>query len=216
MVGTEITSQDILFALEQMCSDMIGKKDSLRKLDAQIGDGDLGITMELGCKSIVEGLEALHDADIGIILAKSGMAFTKAAPSTFGILMASLLMAAGRPVMKKDSIGITELAEVADGAEQGVRNRGKADVGDKTMLDALVPAVQAIKDASEAGKSIQEAMDAAVEAAEAGMKATIPLKSKQGRARWQGDNTIGVQDAGATAIYLMIESAARHLKSRLG
>jgi dihydroxyacetone kinase-like protein len=215
MAETEITSQDILFTLEQMCSDMIGKKDSLRELDAQIGDGDLGITMELGCNSIVEGLGALQDADIGTILARSGMAFTKAAPSTFGILMASLLMAAGKPVMKKESIGMTELVEVADGAEQGVRNRGKADVGDKTMLDALVPAVQAIKDAGEAGKSIQEAMDAAVEAAEAGMKATIPLQSKQGRARWQQERTVGVQDAGATAIYLMIESVARHLKSRL-
>lgn len=215
MAKTKITSDDILFALEQMCSDLSAQKDALRELDAQIGDGDLGITMELGCRSLKEGLAALQDADIGTILARSGMNFTKAASSTFGILLASLLMGAGRPVMKQQAIGLANLVEVAEGAEQGVRNRGKAEVGDKTMLDALVPAVQVIKEANDTGKGIEEALDAAVEAAEAGMKSTIPLKSKHGRAAWQGEKTIGVQDAGATATYLIIESCVRHLKGRL-
>ena len=215
MAKTEITSEDILFALEQMCSDLSEHKDSLRELDAQIGDGDLGITMELGCRSLKEGLVALQAADVGTILARSGMNFTKAATSTFGILLASCLMGAGRPVMKQESIGVADLAKMGEGAEQGLRNRGKAEVGDKTMLDTLAPAAQALKEAADAGKSIEAALDAAVEAAEAGMKSTIPLKSKQGRAAWQGDKTIGVQDAGATATYLIIESCARHLKGRL-
>ena len=215
MANTEITAQDLLSVLEAMCTDMVGQKDRLRELDAQIGDGDLGITMELGCNSLKEGLAGLQEADVGSILARSGMNFTKAAASTFGILTASMLMAAGRPVMKRESIGLEDLAQVAEGAEQGIRNRGKAEIGDKTLLDALAPAVQAIKDAAEAGKGIDEALDAAVLAAEEGMKSTIPMKSKQGRARWQGDRTVGVQDAGATAIYLMIESCAKHLKARL-
>jgi dihydroxyacetone kinase-like protein len=124
-------------------------------------------------------------------------------------------MGAGKPVMKQDTMGLADLAKVAEGAEQGVRNRGKAEVGDKTMLDALVPAVKAIADASAGGKSIPDALDVAVMAAELGMKSTIPMQSRQGRARWQQERTIGVQDAGATAIYFMVESCARHLKSRL-
>ena len=107
------------------------------------------------------------------------------------------------------------LVEIAESAEQAVRNRGKAEVGDKTMLDALAPAVQVIKEAKDTGKGMEEALDAAVEAAEAGMKSTIPLKSKHGRAAWQGEKTIGVQDAGATATYLIIESCVRHLRGRL-
>lgn len=215
MAKNEITAQDVLYVLEQMCSDLEAKREELRQLDAQIGDGDLGITIELGCRSLREGLPALKDADIGTILGRSGMNFTKAAASTFGILMASLLMGAGKPVMKQNAIGLADLAKVAEGAEQGVRNRGKADVGDKTMLDALVPAVKAIASAAEGGKSIPDALDAAVKAAEEGMKSTIPMQSRQGRARWQQERTIGVQDAGATAIYYMVESCARHLKGRL-
>jgi dihydroxyacetone kinase-like protein len=215
MAKTEITSQDLLFALEQMCSDMEGQKDSLRELDAVIGDGDLGITMELGCHSLKDGLSGLQDADIGTILTRSGMNFTKAASSTFGILLATCLMQAGRAVTGQKSVGVAELAKMAESAEQGVRNRGKAEVGDKTMLDALAPAAQALKEASEADKTLHEALDAAAQAAEAGMKSTIPLRSRRGRAAWQGDRTVGVQDAGATAIYMIIESCARHLKSRL-
>ena len=109
MAKTEITSDDILFVLEQMCSDLSAQKDTLRELDAQIGDGDLGITLELGCRSLKEGLAALQDADIGTILARSGMNFTKAASSTFGILLGSLFMGAGRPVMKQEAIGLENL-----------------------------------------------------------------------------------------------------------
>ena len=215
MTNSEITSHDVLFSLDQMCSDLSAQKDSLRELDAQIGDGDLGVTLELGCRSLKDGLETLQDADIGTILAKSGMNFTKAASSTFGILLGSLFMGAGRPVMNRGTIGLHDLLEIAKSAELAVRNRGKAEVGDKTMLDAIAPAVQAIKEAHDTGKCLTKALNAAVEAAEAGMKSTIPLKSKHGRAAWQGEKTIGVQDAGATATYLIIESFVRHLIGRL-
>ena len=216
MAKAEITFDDVLFVLDKMCSDLSAQKDTLRELDAEIGDGDLGITLELGCRSLKEGLAALQDSDIGTILARSGMNFTKAASSTFGILLGSFFMGAGRPVMKQKTIGLQDLVDIAESAEQALRNRGKAEVGDKTMLDALVPAVQVIKEANDADKDMGEALDAAVEAAEAGMKSTIPLKSKHGRAAWQGEKTIGVQDAGATATYLIIESCVRHLKSRFG
>lgn len=215
MAKTKITSADIVYVLDQMCSDLIVQKDTLRELDAQIGDGDLGITIELGCQALKKGLADLLEADIGTILARSGMNFTKAASSTFGILLGSFFMGAARPAMKKMAIGLKEFVEIAESAEQALRNRGKAEVGDKTILDALAPAVQAIKEANDTGENIEEGLAAAVEAAQAGMKSTIPLKSKHGRAAWQGEKTIGVQDAGATATYMIIESSVRHFKSRL-
>ncbi len=199
-----------------MAIDLEGQQAALRELDAKIGDGDLGVTMQLGFRSLKEGLPALSSNDIGQILARSGMNFTKAASSTFGILLASGFMGAGKATTGKKTMGLDDLVNAAEGAEQGIRNRGKAEVGDKTMLDTLVPAVKALRDAREAGSSLVQALQAAVAAGEKGMKSTIPLKSKHGRAAWQGDKTIGVQDAGATATFLMIESFAKHIKTRLG
>jgi dihydroxyacetone kinase-like protein len=215
MADIRITKEDLIYIIENACFDMEEQKNTLRELDAQIGDGDLGVTVELGCQSVRRGIAEIKDSDLGTIFAKSGMNFSKDAPSTFGILMASILMGASKPLMKKDYIILTDLPKMAEEAERSVRSRGKADVGDKTLLDALVPSVKAVNEAVHAGKNIAEVIDAVVEAAEKGMKATIPLRSKQGRARWQQDRTIGIQDAGATAIYLIIESCARHLKSRL-
>jgi dihydroxyacetone kinase-like protein len=215
MAKEQMDSADLLFALEQACLDLMKQKERLRELDAAIGDGDLGVTVELGCQSLVTGLAALKEADIGAILTRSGMNFTRAATSTFGILFATLLMQAGKAAVGLRSVGLPELVQMAQGAEQGLRNRGNAEVGDKTMLDAVAPAVRALREASAQGKTLVEALDTAVKAAEAGVKATIPLKAKHGRAAWQGERTVGVQDGGATAVYLFAEALVGHLKGRL-
>lgn len=216
MARSELTAEDLLYCLEQMANDLEKQKETLRELDARIGDGDLGVTIELGFRSLREGLPALKGADCGAVLARSGMNFMKAASSTFGILLASCFMGAGKAVTGQKALSLAELAKAAEGAEQGVRTRGKAELGDKTMLDALAPAVQALKQAAQEGKPFPQALDALAKAAEDGMKATIPLKSKHGRAAWQGDKTVGVQDAGATAVAMMAESFAKHAGERLG
>ena len=215
MPKEQLTAQDMAYCLRQMSLELEKQKETLRELDARIGDGDLGVTIELGFRSIREGLPALEDVDCGALLTRSGMNFMRAASSTFGILLASCFMGAGKALSGQKAIGLADLAEAAEGAEQGLRARGKAEVGDKTMLDALAPAVQALKKASDAGKSFPEALDAAVWGAEAGMKSTVPLKSKHGRAAWQGDKTVGVQDAGATAVCMMVSSFAKNAKERL-
>ena len=108
------------------CFDMEKQKNTFRELDAQLGDGDLWITIELGCQSVRRGIAEIKNPDVGTILAKSGMNFNKDAPSTFGILMASILMGASKPLMKKESIILTDLPKMAEEAERSVRNRGKA------------------------------------------------------------------------------------------
>ena len=120
-------------------------------------------------------------------------------------------MGAGKIVIGKKVIQVIDLELVADGAVEAIRNRGKAEVGDKTMLDCLVPAVEAFKKSIADDVGPDAALNATLEAAEEGMKSTIPMMSKHGRASWHRENTIGVQDAGATAMYYIIESFVRHL-----
>jgi len=196
-----------------VASDFRNHSEELRQLDAVIGDGDLGVTVELGSKALLEYLASPVEDDIGQLLAKCGLQFNKASPSTFGTLLASAFMGAGKAAMGKTKIETEELGMIADGAVDGIKKRGKSEVGDKTMLDCLVPAVEALKKEFADGVELEAAFNAAVTAAEEGMKATIPMMSRHGRASWHREKTIGVQDAGATAMYYLIESFARHLIS---
>jgi len=210
-----LTTTDIVSILKEAASDFESHSEELRQLDAVIGDGDLGITVELGSRALREYLASPDDDNTGQLLAKCGLQFNKASPSTFGTLLASAFMGAGKVAMGKEKIEIEDLGLMADSAVDGIKKRGKAEVGDKTMLDCLVPAVEAFKKELAGGVNPEVALKAAVTAAEEGMKATIPMMSKRGRASWHRENTIGVQDAGATAMYYLIESFVRHLISRI-
>lgn len=208
-----LTTTSIISVLKEVASDFRNHSEELRQLDAVIGDGDLGVTVELGSKALHEYLASPVEDDIGQLLAKCGLQFNKASPSTFGTLLASAFMGAGKAAMGKTKIETEELGMIADGAVDGIKKRGKSEVGDKTMLDCLVPAVEAFKKELADGVGLEAALNAAVTAAEDGMKATIPMISRHGRASWHREKTIGVQDAGATAMYYLIESFARHLIS---
>jgi len=210
-----LTTMNIVSILKEVASDFESHSEELRQLDAVIGDGDLGITVELGSKALREYLASPDDDNTGQLLAKCGLQFNKASPSTFGTLLASAFMGAGKVAMGKEKIEIEDLGLMADSAVDGIKKRGKAEVGDKTMLDCLVPAVEAFKKELAGGVNLEVALKAAVTAAEEGMKATIPMMSKRGRASWHRENTVGVQDAGATAMYYLIESFVRHLISRI-
>ena len=203
-----LTRDNVLAALRTMATDLTANAERLRELDAAIGDGDLGITMTIGFGAVVEGLDALADQDIATILLRSGMAFNRKAASTFGVLFATMMMRAAKEAKGLDQLGLRDLARMAQSAAEGVMERGKAQLGDKTMLDALVPAAQALQAAAEAGTPLAVALkDAALVAAE-GATATIEMKSKSGRSSWFAERTIGAQDPGATAIQLMFESLA--------
>jgi len=201
--------------LKEVASDFKSHSEELRQLDAVIGDGDLGVTVELGSKGLSEYLTSPVPEDVGQLLAQCGLQFNKASPSTFGTLLASAFMGAGKAAMGKKTIEVDDLALLADGAVDSIKRRGKAEVGDKTLLDCLVPAAAAFKKELAGGGGIEAALKAAVTAAEEGMKATIPMMSKHGRASWHREKTIGVQDAGATAMYYLIESFVRHLNSSI-
>ena len=206
-----ITSADVLAILAKMATDMEAQKDYLCELDGAMGDGDQGVTMTLGFGAIRKNLEALKDQDVGAIITKSGLIFNGTAASTIGALLATACMRAGREAKGKHEIGLADAAKMLEAAQIGIQERGKAQVGDKTVLDALAPTVAALKAAAEKGVPLPEALTQSLAAAEAGLKATIPMKSKMGRAAWIAERSVGHQDPGATSFYLMWKSAVEYL-----
>ena len=211
-MGVEtFTIEQVATVLRQMAEDLEGASEDLRDLDAALGDGDLGITVTLGFRRVREVLPALMDGDIGTLVAKSGMSFNQAAASTMGALFATMMMRAGKVVQGKREISADDVVAMARAAEEGLRERGKVQPGDKTMLDAIVPAVQAMTEAHGEGSGVAEMLLQAAEGAQAGAIATREMQAKVGRASWLGERTVGPQDPGATAITLMLRSVSRSL-----
>jgi dihydroxyacetone kinase-like protein len=210
---TTITSADLIAILEKMATDMEAQKDYLCELDGAMGDGDQGVTMAIGFGAIRKALDSLKDQDIGTILTKSGLTFNGTAASTIGALLATACMRAGREAKEKREIGLADVATMLEAAQIGIQERGKAQVGDKTVLDALAPTVAALQAAVAAGVPFGEALRRSLAAAETGLKATIPLKAKMGRAAWIAERSVGHQDPGATSFYMMWKSAVEYLSA---
>ena len=198
--------------LKQVAGDLQGCAAELQELDAQIGDGDLGVTAELAGKAMADFIDTTDSNELGLFLSRCGMAVNKASPSTFGTLLASGFLGAGKAIGKVQEIDEDDLVVMWSGAVEGIKNRGKAEVGDKTMLDSLVPGFEAFEKAMKAGGSVSESFSAAVEAAKAGMESTAGMKAKFGRASWRQEATTEFRDGGAVAMYRIIESFARHLR----
>jgi dihydroxyacetone kinase-like protein len=208
-----LTRDDVVAALRGLARDLTAGAERLRELDAAIGDGDLGITMTLGFGAVTDALGELASQDIATILQRSGMAFNRKAASTFGALYATMMMRAAKEAKGLELLSLADLARMAQAAADGVIERGKAQLGDKTLLDALVPAAQSLQASAEAGMPLSAALRQAAVVAAEGAHATIALKSRSGRSSWFADRTVGVQDPGATAIQMMFESLADYADS---
>ena len=213
MADKIFTLEDITSVLKQVAADIKGRAEELRELDAVVGDGDLGITIELAGNAMLTFLETASVNHIGELLMKCGMNINKASPSTFGTLLAAAFLGAARASVNKKETTADDLALMGTSAVDGIKARGKADVGDKTMLDSLVPAVDAFKDALKNKSDLSQALDAAVKASEAGMWATVKMQAKHGRASRHQAGTVEIRDGGATAMYYLIDSFSRHMKA---
>jgi len=211
-VTESFTASDVASLLVEVANDLESDSEELRALDAAIGDGDLGITVQLASKAMRDCVASSTETVVGRLIAQCGMSINKASPSTFGTLLASAFLAAGKAAQDKDRIDQHDLVLLGEAAVEGVKKRGKAEVGEKTMLDCLVPAVEAFKASTEGGSNLSHALQRAVTAAEAGLESTVNMQSQHGRASWHGEKTVGVQDAGATAVYRLIESLSQHMR----
>ncbi len=207
-----ISSQGFIELLKKTSLEMEASQEKLGKLDAAAGDGDLGISVKLGFKAVREGLKDLIDEDIGTILIQSGMTFNRAGASTFGALLSTAFIRAGSKVKGLKEIGIEEIAVMVKAAVEGIEERGKASVGERTMLDAIIPAQEAIEKCVSEGVTLKESLTIGAEAAEKGAELTTGMKAKHGRAGWLAERTKNIPDAGATAIAMMLRAVSQYLK----
>jgi len=182
-------------------------KAYLTELDSPIGDADHGINMDRGFRNVLEKLPEVADKDIGNIFKTTGMTLISKVGGASGPLYGTFFMRGGMAVNSKEELTGDDLATMLQAAVDGVIGRGRAQAGDKTMVDTWLPAMKALHEALEKdGEDTLTAMAEAVAAAEQGMKDTIPLQAKKGRASYLGERSIGHQDPGATSSYLMLKA----------
>lgn len=203
-----ITTDDVLTCLHRMAAIIEENKKYLTKLDSAIGDADHGINMDRGFKTILKKVPSVEDKDAGTILKTAGMALVSSVGGAGGPLYGTAFMQAGMAVTGKYELDPEDVLGALDAALKGVIMRGKANLGDKTMVDAITPAVNSMRDALENGAGTIDALDEAAAAAKQGMEETIPMLAKKGRASYLGERSIGHQDPGATSSYLLIQTMA--------
>lgn len=180
------------------------QREALIALDGQVGDSDLGITMSKAFAAASDAVDADLTSAPGRTLALAGMAMARAAPSTMGTLMATGFMRGGKALEGVTAIDPAALATFWQAYRDGVMERGKAQPGDKTVVDVLVPIAAALASAASSGRSLAESLDAAVDAATTGLESTTALVAQHGKAAAFRDRTRGLQDAGATVGLLII------------
>lgn len=200
-----IQIDDMKHIFAKICSIMEENKEMLCRLDAELGDGDIGLTMAKGFSAVHQQLVEYDGNDIGDMLIKGGFVMAEKAASTMGTLMASALMEGGKTIKGYFELDLDGVYHMLKGMVRGLKKRGKAEIGDKTILDALIPAVQAIEIERTKGSSLCEAISEAYQAADAGMKKTVNMQSRHGRAARYLEQSIGKQDPGATVGALLIK-----------
>jgi dihydroxyacetone kinase-like protein len=198
----------VLGWVEAFTSTVADNKEYLTRLDSAIGDADHGINMDRGMKAVHAKLEGLEGDDIGTLLKTVGMTLVSTVGGAGGPLYGTLFLQMGMATAGKSELEPEDWAAALDAAVTGVQMRGKAEPGDKTMIDALIPARDAFSAALAEGASFEEALRRSVQAAEEGMLATVPLVAKKGRASYLGERSAGHQDPGATSTYLLLKTAA--------
>jgi dihydroxyacetone kinase-like protein len=187
---------------------------ALTRLDAAIGDGDHGTNMNRGFKAALQRLDGLEAADFGGVFKAVGMALISKVGGASGPLYGSFYLAVGKDLGDAETVEDGALAAALRAGYEGVVARGKAQLEDKTMLDAWHPALEALDAALAGGGDLGEALDQAERAAEAGMKATIPLVARKGRASYLGERSRDHQDPGATSTHLLVKALADVVNQR--
>ena len=184
-------------------------KEYLTDLDNVIGDGDHGINMARGFAEVEKQAEALEQKDIGTILKTVGMTLVSKVGGSSGPLYGTAFMKAGMAIGAKNAIDMADFLGALEVGIEGVKARGKSTTGEKTMLDAMVPALDAMKEQQAAGADAKQVLTAGVQAAEAGVEATKPLVATKGRASYLGERSVGHQDPGATSFTFMLKEIAK-------
>jgi dihydroxyacetone kinase-like protein len=203
-----VTDEQLRAWMRRFAEQVAEHRTELTRLDTAIGDGDHGTNLDRGMRKAVERLDGVEPGDMGGTLKAVGMALVSSVGGAAGPLYGTLFMQMGSATAGHEEVDVSGLADALAAGLEGVRKRGKAEPGDKTMVDALLPAVDALRVAAGEGADEGEALRRAADAAEAGARDTVPLVARKGRASYLGERSAGHQDPGATSSALLLRSAA--------
>jgi dihydroxyacetone kinase-like protein len=198
----------VLAWLQRSAGALHEQRTYLSDLDSPIGDGDHGTNMDRGFAAVLQKLPAVAEADVGTILKTVGMTLVSTVGGASGPLYGTAFLRAGTALAGKQDLQPADVLAGLEAALEGIQARGRAQRGEKTMVDALGPGVEALRAALAGGQALGDALRAAADAAEAGATATIPMLATKGRASYLGERSIGHQDPGATSAALFLRAAA--------
>ena len=200
-----------LAVVQEMAAAMEEHRKHLTQLDSAVGDGDHGNNMHRGFQAALERLEGTNPQTPSDALKAISMALVNKVGGAAGPLYGTAFLRASTALSSKEDLSPEDVAGALEAALGGIKQRGKAEVGDKTIVDALEPAVESAKEAASSGGGAGEVFRAAAEAAEEGAEATVPLTARRGRASYLGPRSAGHMDPGARSTYLLLDAAARAL-----
>ena len=202
-----INRDTVLDWMQRFAASMAEHRQELVALDTAIGDGDHGTNMDRGMRKALEKLESQEQADVGAVLKTVAMALISNVGGAAGPLYGTLFLQMGGALAGETEVDLPAYAAAWRKGLEGVQARGKAEPGDKTMIDALIPGVAALEAASDLDGGLRDA----AQAAEDGMTATTPMIARKGRASYLGERSKDHQDPGATSTYYLFKSAAEAL-----
>jgi len=208
MSTASISYDDVVAWVRLLAERLHAEKEYLTDLDSAIGDADHGINMDRGFTAVMAKLPTLPVGDVGGLLKGVGMTLVSTVGGASGPLYGTFFLQLGGGTAGKAEIELGDFATAMEAGIAGIQRLGKAEPGDKTMLDALLPARDALRGGLDRGDAPADALAAAVAAAEQGMLATIPLVARKGRASYLGERSAGHQDPGATSSHLLLKAAA--------
>jgi len=211
-----ITLPHVLAWLEALQQAYVENRRVLTDLDAAIGDADHGSNMERGFNAVKAELAGNPPPDIGAAFRATATTLLRSVGGASGPLYGTLFLRASVACTGMAELHASDVVDMFEAALAGVAQRGRATLNDKTMLDALAPAVEAMKSALADGAGLEVILERAAAAAETGMRNTIPLQARKGRASYLGERSIGHQDPGATSTYLLLKAAAEAWRGAAG
>ena len=203
-----ITSSAVRDWIRAYAAEIAEHRAELVKLDTAIGDGDHGTNMDRGMRKAVEKMDGTEGEDIGALLKAVGMALVSSVGGAAGPLYGTLFLHMGTALAGREELDLAGWTAALEAGVKGVQARGKAEPRDKTMVDALLPAVEALRSAADDGSALADALRRSADAADEGVRATIPLEARRGRASYLGPRSVGHQDPGATSAQLLLAAAA--------
>ena len=203
-----INRDNLIAWIEALAQVYAENKQYLTQLDSAIGDADHGINMDRGFTAVKADLAKTNPQDVSAVLKTAAMSLIRTVGGASGPLYGTFFMRASAACANKTELNEADVVAMFEAGLEGILQRGKAELNDKTMVDAQTPALNAMKQALADGADLKTILQKGTAAAEEGMKNTIPLQARKGRASYLGERSIGHQDPGATSSYLMLKTAA--------